>query len=397
MDRLIFEEEHHLFRASVARFMAAEVAPHAARWRRDGIVERKAYRKAGAAGLLCLWADTTHGGAGVTDLRFDQIVIEENIRGGETGFYLHLHGNLAAPYIAALGSAALRDRLMPRIILGETILAIAMTEAGGGSDLRAIRTRAVQEADGWRIDGAKTYISNGILADAVVVAARTGENTLGLFVVERGMTGFERGGKLAKMGLAAQDTAELFFNAVRVPDANVLGNPAAGLPHLMRFLATERLIAAIASIAAAQTALALTIDFAATRAAFGSTVAAFQHNRFRLAALRSRIDAAQTWIDQLVLLANAARLAPADAAAAKLVASELEGEAVDLGVQLHGGAGYMDEYRISRMYTDARISRIFAGSNEIMLELVARGMGLTGAEPGKRDHGSGNAKIDAHF
>lgn len=376
MDRLIFEEEHDLFRASAARFMAAEVAPYAERWRREGIVEREVYRKAGDAGLLCLWAHPVHGGAGVADLRFDQIVIEENVRGGEPGFYLHLHSNLVAPYIAALGTQALRDRLMPRVVSGETILAVAMTEAGGGSDLRAIRTRAVREGNGWRLTGAKTYISNGILADAVVVAARTGEKALGLFVVERGMAGFERGGKLAKMGLAAQDTAELFFNDVQVPAGNVLGDPEAGLPALMRFLATERLIAAIASIAAAQTALALTLDFATTRTAFGRPVALFQHNRFRLAALRSRIDAAQAWIDQLVLLANAARLTPEDAAAAKLVASELEGEAADLGVQLHGGAGYMDEYRISRMYTDARISRIFAGSNEIMLEIIARGMGL---------------------
>lgn len=376
MERLIFAEEHDLFRASVARFMAAEVAPHAERWRREGIVEREVYRKAGAAGLLCLWADPAHGGAGVADLRFDQIVIEENVRGGEPGFYLHLHSNLVAPYIAALSTPALRSRLMPRVVSGETILAIAMTEAGGGSDLRAIRTRAVREGDGWRLTGAKTYISDGILADAVVVVARTGEKTLGLFVVERGMEGFERGGKLGKMGLAAQDTAELFFNDVQVPGDNVLGDPEAGLPALMRFLATERLIAAIASIAAAQTALALTLDFAATRTAFGRPVGLFQHNRFRLAALRSRIDAAQAWIDQLVLLANAARLTPEDAAAAKLVASELEGEAADLGVQLHGGAGYMDEYRISRMYTDARISRIFAGSNEIMLEIIARGMGL---------------------
>ncbi|AOR79651.1 acyl-CoA dehydrogenase family protein [Novosphingobium resinovorum] len=376
MERLIFAEEHDQFRASAARFMAAEVAPHAERWRREGIVEREVYRKAGDAGLLCLWADPAHGGAGVADLRFDQIVIEENVRGGEPGFYLHLHSNLVAPYIAALGTPALQGRLMPRVVSGETILAIAMTEAGGGSDLRAIRTRAVREGDGWRLTGAKTYISNGILADAVVVAARTGERTLGLFVVDRGMAGFERGGKLGKMGLAAQDTAELFFNDVQVPGDNVLGDPEAGLPALMRFLATERLVAAIASIAAAQTALALTLDFAATRTAFGRPVGLFQHNRFRLAALRSRIDAAQAWIDQLVLLANAARLTPEDAAAAKLVASELEGEAADLGVQLHGGAGYMDEYRISRMYTDARISRIFAGSNEIMLEIIARGMGL---------------------
>jgi acyl-CoA dehydrogenase len=379
MERLIFEAEHDMFRASVARFMAAEIAPHAARWRNEGIVDREAYLKAGAAGLLCLWADTAHGGAGIEDLRFDQIFIEENVRDGETGFYLHLHSNLVAPYIAKLGVAALRDRLMPKIVAGQTILAIAMTEAGGGSDLRAIRTRAVRDGEGWRLNGAKTYISNGILADAVVVAARTGEERggqIGLFVVERGMAGFERGQKLGKMGLAAQDTAEIFLSDVQVPAENLLGDPVLGLTVLIEFLATERLIAAIASMAAAQTALALTMDFVKTRLAFGRPVGLFQHNRFRLAALKARIDAAQVFVDRLVLLANAGQLSGEDAAAAKLIASELEGEMADLGVQLHGGAGYMDEFRISRMYTDARISRIFAGSNEIMLEIIARGMGL---------------------
>lgn len=379
MERLIFEAEHDMFRASVARFIAAEIAPHAERWRREGIVDRDAYLKAGAAGLLCLWADTAHGGAGIEDLRFDQIVIEENVRGGETGFYLHLHSNLVAPYIAKLGVPALRDRLMPKVIAGQTILAIAMTEAGGGSDLRANRTRAVRDGEGWRLNGAKTYISNGILADAMVVAARTGEDRggqIGLFVVERGMAGFERGRKLGKMGLAAQDTAEIFLSDVEVPAENLLGDPALGLSVLIGFLATERLIAAIASMAAAQTALALTMDFVKTRIAFGRPVGLFQHNRFRLAALKARIDAAQVFVDRLVLLANAGQLSGEDAAAAKLIASELEGEMTDIGVQLHGGAGYMDEFRISRMYTDARISRIFAGSNEIMLEIIARSMGL---------------------
>ena len=379
MERLIFEAEHDMFRASVARFMAAEIAPHGERWRQEGIVDRDAYLKAGAAGLLCLWADTAHGGAGIEDLRFDQIVIEENVRGGETGFYLHLHSNLVAPYIAKLGVPALRDRLMPKVIAGQTILALAMTEAGGGSDLRAIRTRAVRDGEGWRLNGAKTYISNGILADAMVVAARTGEERggqIGLFVVERGMEGFERGRKLGKMGLAAQDTAEIFLSDVEVPAENLLGDPALGLAALIEFLATERLIAAIASMAAAQTALALTMDFVKTRIAFGRPVGLFQHNRFRLAALKARIDAAQVFVDRLVLLANAGQLSGEDAAAAKLIASELEGEMTDLGVQLHGGAGYMDEFRISRMYTDARISRIFAGSNEIMQEIIARSMGL---------------------
>lgn len=379
MERLIFTTDHDMFRASAARFMQTEIGPHAERWRREGIVDRAAYAKAGAAGMLCLWADPAFGGAGVNDLRFDQVVIEENVRAGDTGFYLHLHSNLVAPYIDKLGSEALRKRLMPAIVDGTTILAIAMTEAGGGSDLRSIRTTAVRDGNGWRLNGAKTYISNGILSDAMVVAARcdgADGGPIGLFLVERGMPGFERGQKLKKMGLDAQDTAEIFFNDVWVPQDNVLGDPAQGFRALMRFLATERLIAAIASMAAATTAMDLTLEFVKTRVAFGRPIGLFQHNRFRLAALKARIDSAQTYVDQMVLLANAGKLTGEDAATAKLLASEIEGDAVDLGVQLHGGAGYMEEYRICRLYTDARISRIFAGSSEIMLEIIARGMGL---------------------
>lgn len=379
MDRLIFEEEHVLFRDTVRHFMRSHVAPQAARWRQNGIVDRDIYRKAGDAGLLCLWADPRFGGAGIGDLRFDQIIIEENIRHGEAGFYIHLHSNLVAPYIDALGSPALRDRLMPAIIGGEIILAIAMTEPGGGSDLRAIQTRAIRSEKGWRLSGTKTYISNGVLSDAIVVAARCRElpgEPIGLFVVERSMPGLVRGHPLKKMGLAAQDTAELILDDVPVPAENVLGDPDAGFGNLMRFLVTERLIAAVASIAAAQTACDLTLDYARQRRAFGQAIGQFQHNRFRLAALRAQIDAVQTLVDQLVLRANIGKLTGHEAAAAKLLASEVEGQAADLGVQLHGGAGYMDEYRISRIYSDARISRIFAGSNEIMLEIIARSLDL---------------------
>lgn len=379
MDRLIFEPEHAMFRDSVRHFMRTQVAPHAERWRQEGIVDRDIYRKAGDAGLLCLWAAPRFGGAGIADLRFDQIIIEENIRHGDTGFYIHLHSNLVAPYVDALGSPALRDRLMPRLIGGDIILAIAMTEPGGGSDLRAIETRAIRDGDGWRLSGTKTYISNGLLSDAIVVAARCRDlpgEPIGLFLVERSMPGLTRGRPLKKMGLASQDTADIMFDDVPIPAANVLGDPMAGFGNLMRFLATERLIAAIASIAAAQVAFDLTLDYVRQRRAFGQAIGRFQHNRFRLAALRAQIDAVQTLVDQLILRANAGTLQGNDAAAAKLVASEVEGQAVDLGVQLHGGAGYMDEYRISRMYTDARVSRIFAGSNEIMLEIIARGLDL---------------------
>lgn len=381
MDRLIFGSEHAMFRDTVRHFMRTNVAPHAARWRENNMVDRDIYRQAGDAGLLCLWAEPDVGGAGIADLRFDQIIIEENVRHGESGFYIHLHSNLVAPYIDRLGSPMLRRRLMPGIVAGTTILAIAMTEPGGGSDLRAVRTRAVRDGDGWRLSGTKTYISNGIVSDAIVVVARCRDmpgEPIGLFLVERGMPGLSRGKPLKKMGLASQDTAEIMLDDVHVPADNLLGDPAAGFGNLMRFLATERLIAAIASIAAAQTALDLTLDYVRERRAFGQAIGQFQHNRFRLAALRARIDAVQVMVDQLVLRANAGMLEATDAAAAKLTASEVEGQMVDLGVQLHGGAGYMDEYRICRLYTDARISRIFAGSNEIMLEIIARGMDLDG-------------------
>lgn len=378
MRRLIFEAEHEAFRDSVIRFFKAEVAPHAARWRRQGHVDREIFLKAGAQGYLLPWADEAHGGLGITDFRYEQVVFEENVRHGEPGFYINLHSGLVAPYLAKLGSDEQKARWLPGCISGETILAIAMTEPAAGSDLAGIRSRAEDRGDHWLLNGAKTYISNGMLADLVIVAARTGEGShqLGLFVVEAGMPGFERGQRLHKMGLAAQDTSELFFNDVRIPAANILGNPGEGFRYLTRFLAGERLIAAVGSMAAAQVAFETTLDFVKERKAFGRPIGTFQNARFTLAALRAEIDAIQTFVDQCVLLYNGGELTPELAAEAKLLASETEGRMVDAGVQLHGGAGYMDEYRISRLYTDARISRIFAGSSEIMKEIIGRGLGL---------------------
>jgi acyl-CoA dehydrogenase len=384
MRRLIFEPEHEQFRDSVRRFMETEVAPHAERWREAGMVDREVYRKAGEQGLLCTWADEKYGGAGIDDFRFEQIIIEENMRHGDIGFYINLHNDLVAPYIAKLGNDEQKDRLMPGIVSGEKILAVAMTEPGTGSDLAGMKSRAEEihdpvGGDHWLLNGTKTYISNGILADVVVVAARTDPNSrhgLGLFLVERGMEGFERGRKLAKMGLKSQDTAELFFDNVKVPKANVLGEPTQGFGYLARFLAQERLVAAIGFMATAQTAFDLTLDYVKERKAFGKPIGAFQNSRFKMAEMRSQLDAVQTLVDQCVLLLNAGELAPEDAAECKLLASEIEARVMDDCVQLHGGAGYMDEYRISRMSTDARISRIFAGTSEIMKEIIGRGLGL---------------------
>ncbi len=379
MRRLIFEPEHEQFRDSVVKFMSAEVGAHAERFREQGIVDRELYLKAGAQGLLCTWADEKYGGAGIDDFRFEQIIIEENMRHGDVGFYINLHNDLVAPYFAKLGNDEQKDRWMPGIVSGEKILAVAMTEPSTGSDLAGMRTSATDQGDHWLLNGAKTYISNGILGDLIVVAARTDPNSrhgLGLFVVERGMEGFERGRKLAKMGLKAQDTAELFFNDVKVPKANVLGDPTQGFKYLARFLAQERLVAAIGFMATAQTAFDITLDYVKERKAFGKPIGAFQNTRFKMASMRAELDALQTYVDQCVLLLNAGELTAEDASAAKLLASELEGRVMDECVQLHGGAGYMEEYRISRMYTDARISRIFAGTSEIMREIIGRGLGL---------------------
>ncbi len=379
MRRLIFESEHDQFRDSVRAFMESEVGPNAERWREAGIVDREVYEKAGAAGLLCTWADEKYGGAGVDDFRFEQIIIEENMRHGDIGFYINLHNDLVAPYIAKLGNDAQKERFMPGIVAGTKILAVAMTEPSTGSDLAGMKTRAVEAGDHWVLNGAKTYISNGILADVVVVAARTDPvkpHGISLFLVERGMEGFERGRKLAKMGLKSQDTAELFFNDVKVPQDNLLGEAGLGFKYLSRFLAQERLVAAIGFIATAQTAFDLTLDYVKERRAFGKPIGAFQNTRFKMAEMRAELDMAQTYVDQCVLLLNAGELAAEDASAAKLLTSELEGRVMDACVQLHGGAGYMDEYRISRMYSDARISRIFAGTSEIMKEIIGRGLGL---------------------
>jgi alkylation response protein AidB-like acyl-CoA dehydrogenase len=342
-------------------------------------VDRETYLKAGAQGLLCVDAEERFGGAGISDFRFNQIIIEENMRHGDIGFYINLHNDLVSPYISKLGNEEQKARFMPGVVSGETILAVAMTEPSTGSDLAGMKTRAVKMGDHWVLNGAKTYISNGILGDLIVVAARTDPDRphgISLFLVERGMEGFERGRKLEKMGLKSQDTAELFFNDVHVPDANLLGEAGQGFKYLARMLAQERLVAAIGFTATAQTAFDLTLQYVKDRRAFGKPIGAFQNTRFKMAQMRAELDMAQTWVDQCVLLLNAGELTAEDASATKLLTSELEARVMDQCVQFHGGAGYMDEYRISRMYTDARISRIFAGTSEIMLEIIGRGLGL---------------------
>lgn len=379
MERRIFEPEHETFRASFRRFVEREVSPHAERWRAQGQVDRKAFLRAGENGYLLMWADEAYGGAGVRDFRYEQIIIEENTRKGEPGFYMTLHSRLVAPYIGELGSEDQKVRFLPGCVRGETILGIAMTEPDAGSDLAGMRMQAKDCGDHWLLNGAKTYISNGQIGDLFVVAARTvpdKRHGLGLFLVESGAQGFTRGRHLKKMGLKAQDTSELFFNQVRVPKADVLGDPTQGFYYLARFLAEERLIGSCSYLAHAQEAFEITLDFVRARRLFGRPLGALQNTRFKMAQMRAQIDALQVFVDHCVTEHNAGRLTADVAAEAKLLASELEGRVMDECVQLHGGAGYMEEYRICRMYTDARVSRIFAGSSEIMLEIISRAIGL---------------------
>jgi acyl-CoA dehydrogenase len=379
MRRTIFEAEHDAFREAARRFFRNEIAPHGERWREAGVVDREAYLKAGEQGYLLMWADEKYGGAGVADFRYEQVLIEENIRHGEPCFYLNLHSRLVGPYLGQLGTEEQKARLLPACVRGEKILAVAMTESGSGSDVAGMTTRAEDRGDHWLLNGSKTYISNGQLADVVVVAARTVPDQrygIGLFLVERGMAGFERGRNLRKIGLHAQDTSELFFNDLRVPKSNVLGDPQKGFHFLTHFLAEERLIGAVQYVTGAQLAWDLTLDWVKERRMFGKPLGAFQNTRFKLAELRAQIDSAQVFVDTLVLEHLQGSLSAELAAEAKLLASELEFRTADECLQLFGGAGYMEEYRISRCFTDARVSRIYAGSSEVMKEIISRSIGL---------------------
>jgi acyl-CoA dehydrogenase len=379
MERTIFDEDHEMFRDASRAFLINEIKPFRDKWDEQEIVDREAFLKAGEQGLLCMWADEKYGGAGITDFRFEQILLEENAKHGDVGFFIFLHNRLVGPYIADLGTEEQKQRWLPGCVSGEKILAVAMTEAGAGSDISGIRTKAEDKGDHYLLNGSKTFISNGILADLVIVAAKTDPNSshgITLFVVERGMEGFERGKNLKKMGMHSQDTAEMFFNNVKVPKENLLGEWNRGFYHLMHFLAEERLLSAVGSLANSEAAYEVTLEYAAERKVFGRAVADYQVNRFKFADMRMEMDVCQAFIDQCVTVHNEGNLTADDAAKAKLFATELEDRVTDACVQLHGGNGYMDEYPISRMYTAARVSRIYAGSSEIMREIIARSIGL---------------------
>lgn len=379
MKRRHFNEEQNIYRKSVRSFLEQEVVPHQDAFEEAGQVPKELWQKAGAQGFLCPWADEELGGAGAKDFRYEQVMIEELSRITETGFFVPLHSAVIAPYIADYGNAEQKQRWMPGVISGEKILAVAMTEPSTGSDLASMKTHAEDKGDHWLLNGAKTYISNGIISDLIIVAAKTDKDSkhaMGLFVVEAGQAGFERGRKLKKMGMHSQDTSELFFTDVKIPKENVLGDAKQGFIYLMQKLAQERLATACGAVAAAQAALDMTIEYTKERKAFGRNISRFQNTRFKLAEMKANIEVAQIYIDRCVLEHNAKRFSADDAAIAKLHCTELLGKVADECLQLHGGAGYMWEYPIARLFVGARILRIYAGTSEIMKEIISRTMRL---------------------
>jgi alkylation response protein AidB-like acyl-CoA dehydrogenase len=382
MRRRLFEAEHEAFRESVRAFVTKEISPRLADWEADGIVPRELFTTAGAAGFLGMAIPTEFGGGGVADFRFNAVLDEEIQHTGVAGagLGLSLHNDICLPYFLDLASEEQQRRWLPGIASGELITAIAMTEPGMGSDLAGMTTTAHRKADHYLVNGSKTFITNGINADLVITAVKTDpaqrHQGMSLLVVERGMAGFERGRKLAKLGQHAQDTAELFFRDVRVPLDNLLGTQGRGFAHLVDRLPQERLSMAVAAVAAARAALELTVAYVKERKAFGQQIGSFQNTRFRLAEMATEIDIAQTFTDRCIEALNDGELTVADAAKAKWWCTELQGRVVDGCLQLHGGYGYMLEYPIARAFADARVTRIYGGTTEIMKEVIGRSLGL---------------------
>jgi alkylation response protein AidB-like acyl-CoA dehydrogenase len=382
MRRHLFDDEHDAFRDSFRRFLEKEVVPYHDRWERDGIVPREVFAAAGANGFLGMAVPEEYGGGGVDDFRFNVVIAEETARAGVTGFGLgiSLHNDIVLPYFLHLTDAEQKVRWLPGITSGELITAIAMTEPGIGSDLASMRTTAVRDGDVYVVDGSKTFITNGINADLVVTAVKTDPGLrhkgMSLVVVERGMPGFERGRNLAKIGQHSQDTAELFFAGVRVPVANLLGEEGQGFAYLVTNLPHERLSIAVGAAAGARAAFEWTLEYVKERTAFGRPIGTFQNSRFRLAEMKTEIDIAEHYLDACVRALAAGDLAPEDAAEAKWWCTELQGRVLDAAVQLHGGYGYMAEYPVARAYADARVTRIYGGTTEIMKEIVGRSLGL---------------------
>ncbi|NME79765.1 acyl-CoA dehydrogenase family protein [Rhodococcus sp. 105337] len=378
MQRTLFEPEHELFRESYRKFLEQEVAPFHEQWEKDKIVDREVWKKAGEQGFLGMAVPEEFGGGGVDDFRYNTVLTEETTRGGFSGVGFMLHNDVVAPYLLALTNDEQKKRWLPGFCSGEIITAIAMTEPGTGSDLQGIKTRAVRDGDDWVLNGSKTFITNGINADLVIVVACTdpdkGAQGFSLLVVERGMPGFERGRNLDKIGLAAQDTAELHFTDVRVPAANLLGEEGLGFIYLMQNLPQERLSIAVVAAAAMEKVLEDTIQYCRDRKAFGKPIGKFQHTRFELAELATETKLARVFVDKCIEELNAGTLTVQEAAMAKYWTTDKQVELIDRCLQLHGGYGYMREYPVARAYLDARVQKIYGGTNEIMKEVIGRGL-----------------------
>ena len=372
--RTVYREDHEQFRAQARRFFDKEVVPFHAQWERDGRVPKEVWLKAGREGLLNPLLPEPYGGGG--DFGHSAVLLEEIARVGASGLGFPLHSDVVAPYFNSYGSTEQKDRWLPRMASGELIGAIAMTEPGAGSDLKSVRTTAKREGDHYVIDGSKTFITNGINCGIVIVVAKTapelGAKGVSLIVVEEGTPGFSKGRKLEKIGLMAQDTSELFFENVRVPVDNRLGEENMGFRYLMQELAQERLVVAVRAAASIETFLQKTIDYTRERKAFGQTVFEFQNTRFKLAEAKAQATMLRVFVDDCMALHMRRELTPERAAMVKLNATALQNRLLDEFLQLHGGYGYMTEYQVGRAWTDARVGRIYGGSDEIMKEIIAR-------------------------
>ncbi|MCC3303515.1 acyl-CoA dehydrogenase family protein [Sneathiella sp. HT1-7] len=377
IERSIFSEEHNIFRESVRRFYEEHITPHHAQWEKDGQVSRDAWREAGKQGLLCMPIPEEYGGAGADKL-YSIIMMEEQARAGTTGPGFGLHSEIVAPYIFNYGTEEQKKKYLPKLATGEMIGAIAMTEPGAGSDLQGVKTRAVKDGDDYIINGSKTFITNGYMCDLVIVVTKTdptaGAKGTSLFLVEADTPGFEKGRNLDKLGLKAQDTAELFFDDVRVPASNMLGGEGKGFFCLMQELAWERLQIAIGATATMEAVLEETIEYTKDRSAFGKNIIEFQNSRFKLAEQKTQVQIARVFVDKCIEELLKGQLDVATAAMAKYWCSDIENKVIDECLQLHGGYGFMWEFRVARSYADARVQRIYGGTNEIMKELIARSL-----------------------
>ncbi len=381
MERKLFSEEHNIFRDGFRKFLEKEIVPHHEQWEKDGKVSREAWLKAGEQGFLCPWLPEEYGGFNA-DFLYSVIMAEECVNARVSGYMIGLHTDIVVPYINSFGNAEQKKRWLPKCVTGEYITAVAMTEPGAGSDLASINTTAVKDGDDYILNGQKTFISNGLISDLVVTAVKTDTKAkpahmgISLVVVEEGMPGFKRGRKLEKMGMHAQDTSELYFEDCRVPRANLLGDEGMGFIYLMQKLQQERLVCAIGAQAAAEMILRDAIKYTKERSAFGRTISKFQHTRFKLAEMATEIEIGRAFVDRLIQDHMEKKDVVTETCMAKWWTTEMLKRTADQALQFYGGYGYMLEYPICKDYMDVRVQTIYAGTTEVMKEIIGRRMGL---------------------